>query len=113
MGDDEMKQGPILWPGAPRSPQRTWDENDGAKPLRTLFARGARYGSRESSPNSSKSIRRHRFRPMYAGANMGHPSRTLEAVNQPNLFASLQALREWNVPSVMGDFDISTGLDKN
>jgi len=36
MGDDEMKQGPILWPGAPRSPQRTWDENDGAEPLRTF-----------------------------------------------------------------------------
>ena len=35
-GDDEMKQGPILWPGAPRSPQRTWDENDGAEPLRTF-----------------------------------------------------------------------------
>jgi hypothetical protein len=34
-----MKQSQTLQTGAPRSPQRTWDENDGAQPLRTLFAR--------------------------------------------------------------------------
>ena len=37
--------------GNPGSPQRAWDENDGAKPHRTLFARRARYCSREISPN--------------------------------------------------------------
>src|SRR5271156_3772617 len=38
-----MNQGSILQTGAPRSPKRTWDENDGAKPLRTPFAKRARY----------------------------------------------------------------------
>jgi hypothetical protein len=28
----------------------------------------------------AKAFEEHRLRPMYAGANMGHPSRTLEAV---------------------------------
>jgi hypothetical protein len=67
--------------GAPRSHWRTWDENDGAKPLRTLSL-----GARDTVPegavrNEVKALEEHRFRPMYAEASMGHPSRTSDAVS--------------------------------
>jgi hypothetical protein len=39
-----MKQSLKFRTGAPRSPQRTWDENDGAKPLRTLSLEARRVG---------------------------------------------------------------------
>jgi hypothetical protein len=38
------------WTGAPRSPLRTWDENDGAKPLFERFQPDAQMLFRESSP---------------------------------------------------------------
>jgi hypothetical protein len=51
---------------------------DGAQPLPTLLLRGRKKTAAKSKcPCArSESIGRIRFRPNYAGANMGHPSRT-------------------------------------
>src|ERR1700744_576496 len=46
--------------GAPCSHQRTWAEKEGAKPLSLRLSR-------------RKAVEKDRFRPTYAGANMGHP----------------------------------------
>ena len=56
-----------LWTGAPRSPQRTWAENDHF-PL--LLADRAF----DLHPKSDRWAAPSRFRPRYAGANLGHPS---------------------------------------
>ena len=71
------ERSPLPWTGAPCSPQRTWAEDDGAQPLRTLLLYSGQTAARSKSRCTwSESIGRIRFRPMYAQANMGHPSRT-------------------------------------
>ena len=49
--------------GAPRSPQRTWDEKDGRSPSIAL------------ERDKQQAFEENRYRPTYAGANVGHPSR--------------------------------------
>src|SRR5579859_2783868 len=70
------ERSPLPWTGAPCSPKRTWAEDDGAQPLPTLLLIAETAVNSKSPCTWSESIRRTRFRPMYAGANMGHPSNT-------------------------------------
>jgi hypothetical protein len=59
------------------SPQRTWDENNGgAAPFQRYWYAGKKLFLKGRIVSAwSESIGKIRFRPMYAGANMGHPSR--------------------------------------
>jgi hypothetical protein len=70
---------PIPWTGAPCSPKRTWAEEDGAQPSPMLLLCGEKIWAKSNSSCAwSESIGRTRSRPMYAWANMGHPSRTVD-----------------------------------
>ena len=63
------------WTGAPRSPKRTWAEEDGAKPHDCFSRRGKQLLDRLGQiRNLLKAVERFLFRPRYAGANLGHPS---------------------------------------
>ena len=62
--------------GCPISPQRTWAEIDGRSPSNAFAARQCGCGQRIFA-RGVKALEKHRFRPMYAEANMGHPSRIL------------------------------------
>jgi HlyD family secretion protein len=55
------------WTGAPRSPWRTWAENDWAKP-------NDRFSCVGLMRDRLKAIETNHFRPRYAKANLGHPS---------------------------------------
>src|ERR1700688_3316093 len=46
-----------------------------AQPLRTLLLRGQEAAGARALMHGVKALEKHPFRPMYAGANMGHPSR--------------------------------------
>ena len=67
-----LKQTLFIWTGAPGSPQRTWAENEGAKPPPKFLC-----STQDDSFGCplTESIRKNRFRPRYALANLGHPSR--------------------------------------
>jgi HlyD family secretion protein len=57
----------VTWTGAPRSPQRTWAEKDGAKP-------NERFLLEAQMRNLLKAVETFHFLPRYAEANLGHPS---------------------------------------
>jgi len=59
----------------------TWAEEDRAQPLRTLLLCGQKAAGARALMHGLKALEKHRFRPMYAGANMGHPSREFGFVN--------------------------------
>src|SRR5579859_5849419 len=66
-----------FWTGAPCSPQRTWAENGFFQMLSFHDSRMLALGCALFAPRSKSAGRgcAHLFRPMYGGANMGHPSR--------------------------------------
>src|SRR5579863_7653898 len=78
------ERSPLPWTGAPCSPQRTWAEDDGAQPLPPLSLIAETAVNSKSPCTWSESIRRTRFRPMYAGTNMGHPSNTNDRSLKPD-----------------------------
>jgi multidrug efflux pump subunit AcrA (membrane-fusion protein) len=64
---------PFPWTGAPRSPQRTWAEEEGAKP-------DERFSFRAQMGDLLKAVETFHFRPRYAKANLGHPSRSCGSI---------------------------------
>src|SRR5271156_6142939 len=80
------------WTGAPCSPKRTWAEEDGRSPSNAL-ASGKTVAMCEAPCTWSKSIRRIRFRPMYARANMGHPSKTMDLSGESSPKVAPEAAR--------------------
>ena len=72
------ERSPHLWPGAACSPQRTWDENGFFKCFYSM-ARGflSLAGVFRPSNRGVRGAAPRLLRPMYAEANMGHPSRSL------------------------------------
>jgi hypothetical protein len=80
------ERSPLPWTGVPCSPQRTWAEKAGAQPLQTLCYAAKRLRPRANvTAYGMRALEKIRFLPMYAGANMGHPSRTND--------------RDWDPPS--------------
>jgi HlyD family secretion protein len=73
------------WTGAPRSPKRTWAENDEAKPLRRFYLPGRRAQMR----NRLKAVETFHFRPRYAQANLGHPSISGRSVSSSGSVGSI------------------------
>jgi hypothetical protein len=56
------------------SHQRTWDEKDGRSPFQRYCYADKKTVAESKNPRAwSESIGKNRIRPMYAGANMGHP----------------------------------------
>ena len=61
------------WAGAPGSPQRTWAEEDGAEPPNRF---PCLCNEKHFLGYLLKAFEAHHFRPRYAKANLGHPSRS-------------------------------------
>ncbi len=85
------QRGPVIqatsnsWTGAPRSPERTWAEKDGAKPLRRFYFPSPRAQMR----NLLKAVETFHFRPRYAQANLGHPSKASRSSGPVGLVGAL------------------------
>ena len=72
--------------GNPGSPQRTWDENGGAKPLPTLFARARDTVPERTVPTKVKAIENIVFGPCTLGRTWGTPPhRQPRSITNPNL----------------------------
>jgi hypothetical protein len=86
------ERSPVPWTGAPCSPQRTWAEKDGAQPLQRYCHAGKKTAPRARIvAHEVKAFEKSRFRPMYAEANMGHPSKTNDLDLQMDISQVIEA----------------------
>src|SRR5271163_2204950 len=75
-----------VWRGAPCSPQRTWAENDVFECFYSIPEQFSLEQLRLRRAKAFEGASPHRFRPTYAGANVGHPShRRFLSLHEANL----------------------------